>query len=353
MATTAPSGAGAVPAQAPSPAEALAHLVYLFRISRAAQVAAKLGLAGLMRDGPRAPADLAAETGTDPNALRRLLRALAGFGVFAEDAAGRFGLTSLAEPLRSDAPGGSLRDFAILLGEPESWRAWGALEHSVRTGRPAFEHVFGRPLFDYLAANPEPARLFDAAMASRSAQEAATFVAAYDLSDLEGTVVDVGGGRGTLLAAVLRANPALGGVLFDLPHVAEAAREALAAAGLAARCRIETGDFFERVPAGGAVYLLHRVIHDWDDARAGRILAHCRAAMPPRGGRLLLLEAVVPPGNTPHMAKLLDLLMLVWPGGRERDEAEYRALLAAAGFALAQIVPTASPAVSVIEAVPA
>jgi hypothetical protein len=345
-----------VPAAAPSPtpAEALAHLLYLFRVSRVAQVAAKLDLADLLRDGPRAPADLVAATGTDADALRRLLRALAGFGVFAEDGAGRFGLTPLAEPLCSDAPGGSLRDFAILLGEPESWRAWGALEHSVRTGRPAFEHVFDQPLFDYLAANPGPARLFDAAMASRSAREAAAFVAAYDLSGLTGTVVDVGGGRGTLLAAVLRANPALSGVLFDLPHVAEAAREALAAAGLAARCRIETGDFFERVPAGGEAYLLHKVIHDWDDARAGRILAHCRAAMPPRGGgRLLLLEAVVPPGNAPHMAKLLDLSMLVWPGGRERDEAEYRALLAAAGFALARVVPTASPAVSVVEAVPA
>jgi SAM-dependent methyltransferase len=332
----------------PPPAVAMARLAATFWASRAVQVTAKLGLADLLAGGPRPPADLADATGTDPDALYRLLRALAGLGVFATDAEGRFRLTRMGECLRTDMPG-SVHGFAVMLGEPESWRPWGELEHSIRTGRPAFDRVFGEPIFDYFSKHPEAARLFDEGMSSRSAQEAAAFVAAYDLSGVV-TVVDVAGGRGGLLAAVLRVNAGARGVLFDLPHVTEGAREALAVAGLTDRCHVEAGNFFERVPEGGDVYLLHKVVHDWEDDRARAILANCRAAMRP-GGRLLMLEAVVPPGDAPHLSKLLDMTMMVLPGGRERTTLEYEALLASAGLRLVRVVPTASEAVSVVEAV--
>jgi O-methyltransferase domain/Dimerisation domain len=241
------------------PAAALARLAGGFRAARAVQVAARLGLADGLRDGPRHPADLAAATGTHPDALGRLMRALAGLGVLASDALGRYRLTPMGELLRGDAPG-SLRDFVARFGEPEYWRAWGALDHSIATGRPAFDAVFGARLFDHLARNPEAAARFHAGMGGGSARAAAAVVAA--LGDLGGvdTVVDVGGGHGALLAAVLRANPEARGVLFELPQVAEAGRAALAAAGLAGRSRVETGDFFEAVPAGGDLYLLQRIV---------------------------------------------------------------------------------------------
>jgi hypothetical protein len=251
--------------------------------------------------------------------------------------------------VRAGVPG-SVRDYAVLVGEPMVWRSWGGILHSLRTGKPAFDHTFGAPLFEYLAAHPEEARVFDAAMTGRSAAENAAVLAAYDFSGA-GTVVDVGGGQGALLAAILEANPRTRGVLFDRPHVVAAARPRLEAAGLApGRFDLVEGDFFGAVPAGGDIYVLKRIIHDWDDGRARSILRNCRAALS-EAGRLLLVELVVPPGNEPSDAKLLDLLMLVYAGGRERTEAEYRDLLASAGFELARVVPTASN-VSLVEAVP-
>jgi hypothetical protein len=333
-----------------SPAETLIGLLTIFRLSRAIQLAARLGLADLLRDGPRDAGEMAAATGTDADALGRLLRALAGFGVFASDGKGRFRLTPLSDCLRADAPGGSLRGFALLMDSAESWQSWGNLDHSIRTGRPAFEAAFGETFFTYMSTHPEIARIFDEAMSGRSRAESAAFVAAYDLSFAR-TVVDVGGGHGTLLAAVLQASPSAHGVLVDLPHVAEGARDAFAEAGLAERCRVEPGDFFASVPEGGDLYLLHKIIHDWDDARAATILARCRAAMGATS-RLVLLEAIMPTDDAPHHARLLDLSMMVWPGGRERTEREYRALLASAGLRLTRVVPTATEAVSVIEAVP-
>jgi hypothetical protein len=332
------------------PAAALARLASGFWAARAVQVAARLGLADGLRDGPRSPADLAATTGSHPDALGRLMRVLAGLGVLTSDARGRYRLTPMGELLRGDAPG-SLRDFVARFGEPEYWRAWGALDHSIATGRPAFEAVFGARLFDHLARDPEAAARFHAGMGGGSARAAAAVVAA--LGDLggAGTVVDVGGGHGALLAAVLRANPEARGVLFELPQVAEAGRAALAAAGLAGRSRVETGDFFEAVPAGGDLYLLQRIVHDWDDGEAVRLLGNVRAAMPAHA-RLLLVEAVVQPGDAPSHAKMLDLNMLVLVGGRERTEEEYRALLQAAGLALRRVLP-ATADTSVLEAVPA
>jgi SAM-dependent methyltransferase len=280
--------------------------------------------------------------------MYRVLRALAGAGVFVEDEGGRFGLTAIAGPLRSDAAD-SIRAYAVMAGERWVWQSVGALEHSLRTGSPAFEQVFGAPLFDYYAAHPDAAQVSADGLRSVGRGQDAAVVTAYDFTKA-GTVVDVGCGQGGLIAAILAAHPALHGVGFDLPHVAAMARQNLEAAGLSGRCRIEAGDFFKQVPAGGDLYLLRKVIHDWDNERARTILSTCRSAMA-EGSRLLLLEMVVPAGNTPAYAKLLDLLMLVYAGGRERTEVEYRDLLESVGFSLKRIVPTDS-AISIIEATP-
>lgn len=306
-------------------------------VSQSISVAAKLGIADLLEDGPRSPADLAQATQTHPRALYRLLRALASLGIFAENDSGRFELTPLADCLRARAAN-SLRDYAIFLGEDCHWRSWGNLLHSVRTGGCAFEHVFGMQIFDHFARHPEAAQAFDAAMTSRGNLEDRAVAAAYDFSS--GTIVDVAGGRGSLIATILRQNPRARGILFDLPHVVERAAPLIREAGVADRCQLLSGDFFDRVPAGGDIYLMKKIIHDWDDERAGAILANCRAAMA-GDGRLLLLEEVILPGNAPAFGKLIDLSMLVQtPGGQERTEAEYRTLLAAAGLELTRVAAT-------------
>jgi hypothetical protein len=243
----------------------------------------------------------------------------------------------------------SLRAYAILLGEEWHWRAWGRLRHAVRTGECAFEHVSGMQVFDFLARHAEAAKVFDAAMTSRSSIEDRAIAAAYDFA--RGTIVDVGGGRGSLMITILRQNPQARGILFDRPHVIAGAAAPAGEAGVADRCRVLAGDFFDRVPAGGDVYLMKKIIHDWDDERARAILANCRAAMT-AAGRLLLLEQVILPGNGPSFGKVADLQMLVMtPGGRERTEAEYRTLLAAAGFELTRIIPTDCP-LGMIETAP-
>jgi SAM-dependent methyltransferase len=311
-------------------------------------VAAKLELADRVKDGPRGSAELAAATGVNADALHRVLRALASVGVFAEDDRGRFGLTPLAACLRKDVPG-SQWAMAVMMGE-EHFRAWAEVLASVRTGEPAFDRVYGRPIFDYLADHSEAARTFDAAMTGVHGAETAAMLDAYDFAGL-GTLVDVGGGNGTLLVGTLQRNPGLRGVLFDRPHVVERARDNLRAAGLDGRCTVVGGDFFESVPGGGDAYLMRHIIHDWDDERSRVILRNCRRVVRP-GGRLLLVETVIPPGNGASFAKFLDVNMLVIPGGRERTEAQYRDLLGAAGFRLTRVVPTRME-VDVIEAVPA
>src|SRR5215467_160263 len=318
-----------------------------FWISRAICVVARLGIADLLKDGPLDTATLAAAAGVHGPSLYRVLRTLASVGIFAEGADGCFGLTSQAEPLRRDAPD-SIRDYILLVGE--AWYSGPAdyLLHSVQTGRPAFERVHGADFFTFLARDPAAAAVFDAAMTSRSAQENAAIATACDFSGL-GTLIDVGGGHGSCLAAILRANLGLRGVLFDRPQVVTEARPQLEAAGLGERCAVVAGDFFVSLPAGGDAYMLKRVLHDWDDERAGAILRHCHRAMPAHG-RLLVIELVLPPGNAPSLGKLFDLLMLVDLGGRERTEADFRTLLAGAGFELTAITPTPS-LVSVVEGV--
>jgi SAM-dependent methyltransferase len=317
------------------------------QLQQAVHVAARLGIADLLAGGPRAAEELAREAGADPGALRRLLRALAALGVFAEEAGGSWALTPAAELLRAGQPG-SMRAFALWSGGV-SYRVFGALEHSVRTGEPAFDRLFGAEFFEYLAAHPEDGAVFDEMMSWNTAP-LAPLVAARGFAGTE-TVVDVGGGRGELVAGLLRAHPGMRGVLFDHPRVGPRAAAWLQAAGVADRCRVVCGDMLESVPPGGDAYLLKSVLHGLDDEAAARVLRNCRRAMH-GGGRLLLVEFVLPPGNEPFPGKLMDLLMLVGGRGRERTEEEFRSLLAGAGFLLADLVPTPY-GLSVIEAGPA
>jgi hypothetical protein len=328
--------------------EALLRLMIGPWIAQAIFVAAKLDIADRLRDGAQSAAALAAATDVDAAALHRVLRALASVGVFREEGSGGFALTPLAQGLRGDVPN-SLRDYAIMLGERWIWLSLGEMSHSVRTGETAFAHVFAAPIFEYYAANADAASTSARGLATRSAQEDTAIVGSYDFSAAR-HVIDVGGGQGTLLGTILARHRGATGTLFERPQVAAMAQALFDKGDLAQRCRVAAGDFFRSVPAGGDVYLLKKVIHDWDDARAIAVLRACRAAMT-LASRLLLLEPVIGEPNAPGFAKLLDLLMLVVSGGRERTEAEHRGLLASAGLRLARVIATAST-ISIIEAVP-
>jgi hypothetical protein len=311
-------------------------------------VAARLGLADLLADGPRSCDELARSTGTHAPSLLRVMRALASLGVFTEVEAGRFGLTPLSACLRSDAPG-SFRIVPIYLGD-ELYRTFGELLHGVETGERPFDRIYGATYFEYLAEHADAAQVFNEAMtALGAAVENPAVAAAYDFAGV-GTVVDVGGGHGALLASILPANPGVKGVLFDQPAVVESARARIESAGIGGRCTLVAGDFFEAVPAGGDVYALKRIIHDWDDERSVAILTSCRRAMA-GGGKLLVVEDLLPPGDEPSLSKLVDVVMMTILPGRERTVDEYRTLFRMAGFDLSRIVPTASSK-SVIEGTP-
>lgn len=330
-----------------SPSEQLFQIINGFWTSRSVYVAAKLGLADFLKDGPRTAEELAAATDTHAPSLYRILRALASVGIFVEDEQGRFGATPLGDVLRSGVPG-SLRASAISeLGE-DHYDAWGDVLQSVRTGAIAFDHHFGMPVWEYYAQNPEVAKVFNESMSGLTRSIEETVVRSYDFSRGR-TIVDVGGGHGTFLAAILKANPMAKGVLFDAPRVVAGGQAGLRTEELEVRIEAIGGDFFESVPAGGDLYTLKWIIHDWDDAQSITILKNCHRAMA-RGGRLILVEAVIPPRNEPSLGKFMDLNMLVMTGGRERTADEFRALLAAAGFRLNKIITIPSP-VHVIEAV--
>lgn len=311
-------------------------------------VAARLGIADLLNDGAKTAVELAEATGTDAPTLYRVLRALASLGIFSEDEDKRFTMTPLATPLQTGP--GSLRAMALHLGERPSWHAWGELLYSVQTGKTAFPHANGQEIFDYYMQHPESLEPFNEAMTNFSETVIAAIIKGYDFSWAT-KLVDVGGGHGSLLAAVLKVNPNLKGVLYDLAPAAEGAKQRLAAEGVAERCEVVAGDFFESVPAGGDAYMMKHIIHDWDEARALAILLNCHRAMTDNG-RLLLIEAVVAPGNEPSLGKLMDINMLILPGGRERTEAEYADLFAKAGFRLTRYTLTESP-MAVIEGVKA
>ena len=329
-------------------AATLRRMILGYRLSQALHVAARLEIAELLAGGPKSIDELAGAAEADPPSLYRLLRLLAGEGVFEELADGRFAQTPLSEMLRGDHDL-SLRARAVFDGDEGTWRAWGNLLHSVRTGTSAFDHALGTGLFDYLKENPEASADFDALMAEQTGHWTGAIAAAYDFAGLE-TVVDVGGGNGALLAGLLGAHPDLRGVVFDQPHVVAGAPRILEAAGLSERCRIAEGDFFDSVPGGGDAYLLKFILHDWGDEDCAAVLKNCRRAMA-ESGRLLVIEILVEPGNTPDYGRYLDLHMLVVAKGRERSEDEYRALFRAGGFALTRVVPTGTD-LSILEGWP-
>jgi hypothetical protein len=316
----------------------LLRLVNGYYVSQAIHVAASLGIADLLADGTRTSDDLAREAGADPETLYRLLRALASVGVLHEGDGRLFSLTPVGELLRSDVPG-SLHGWAAYAGRPYFWAAWAELLHSVRTGENAFRHVYGQDIWSYRADRPDESVLFDAAMKALTGTSNAALIEAFDFSRF-GTLVDVGGGNGALLASVLAANPALQGVLFDQAHVVAGADQVLEAAGVANRCRIESGNFFEAVPEGGDAYLLKSIIHDWEDEDSRAILRVVRAAMSV-GAALLVVERDLGAPNEDAPTKFSDLNMLVGPGGRERTQDEYASLFESTGFRLVGVTPTA------------
>jgi ubiquinone/menaquinone biosynthesis C-methylase UbiE len=330
------------------PTEVLLQMIVGTWVSRAIYVAAQLGIADLLKDGSHSNDELAKATDVDARSLYRVLRALASVGVFAESEPGYFELTPLAECLRSDR-NDSLRAYAIKSGQPWDWQPWGHVLESVKTGKPVFKNLFGMEIFEYLADNPSAAKVYDEAISSFSGKYPAVITSAYDFSSIH-NLVEVGGGRGSLFAAVLKANPTMKGILFDVPHVIERTKHLIEAEGLKERCELVGGDFFESVPNGGNAYLLKNIIHNWDDERAVVILKNCHRAMQ-ENGKLLVVEMVIPSNNEPFFGKLLDLqVMINYQGGCERTEAEYQTLFETAGFKLTKIIPTTSP-LSVIEGV--
>jgi hypothetical protein len=333
---------------APPPSARMTDLIFGFWTAKAIRVAAILGVADHIEAGPKTAEELAGLVGAHGPSLHRLLRALASVGIFKEDDRRRFAPTPLGSTLRSGVPG-SLRDTAISMLDDGHGRCWDDLLHSLRTGEIACDHVHGTNIWDYYAHHPEEERAFNGAMTGLSQMVGGAVVEAYDFSPF-GKIVDVAGGQGSLLSQILRATPKARGVLFDAPRVVEGAGPNLEAAGVADRVERIGGDFFESVPAGGDLYTLKWIVHDWDDERSLAILKNCRRAMHP-GARLLLVEAVIPPGNEPMWGKFLDLNMLVITGGKERTEREFAALLASAGLRLTRVIPTKSP-VSIVEAEP-
>jgi len=313
-------------------------------ITQAIYVASELGIADLLVEGPRTAEELAEQTNSHGGGLYRVLRALASIGIFSEDAQCRFSLTPIAECLLSDRPD-SLRPFGIMMGA-EFYQSWGNLLYSTQTGEEGFKKRYGVPFFQYMTEHPERHTIYDAAMMVHGIAETEPMLDAYDFSVFK-TVVDVGGGHGRMLAAILKRNPTVEGILFDLPAVADRSCEIISGLGLSGRCRIVGGDFLKSLPAADA-YVMRHIIHDWDDDDAITILRNCREAVNP-DGRILLVETVIPPMDEPCFGKWLDLMMLI-VGGRERTEEQYRRLFSQAGLGLNRIVPTAHE-ISVIEAV--
>jgi hypothetical protein len=331
-----------------SSVETLTDMITAYRLSQLIYVAARLGIADFLADGPKRSEELAALAGVHPHALYRVLRALASNGIFTETEDRSFALTPLAAPLQTGVAG-SVRGVAMMQNQEPRWRAWGELLYSVKTGKSAFEHIYGMSNWEYYAQNPDLFEAFSEGMAELTRQTIPAIVTAYDFAGRE-RIVDVGAGRGHLMAAILAQHPVLRGVIVELPALIDSARKVLETAGVAARCELVAGDYFASVPRGGDVYVLKSIIHGMDEANALRLLRNCRQSMVD-GGRLLVIQVIVPPGNAPARIKMSDLLHLVSGGGQERTEAEYRALFDVAGFKLIGVYPTAA-AFSILEGTP-
>jgi O-methyltransferase/methyltransferase family protein len=329
-----------------SPSAELLGLINGFQISQAIRVAVELGIADCLRDGPRDLSQLARLTGAHERSLSRLLRALCAVGIFVEEQQGRFSLSPMADLLRSDV-GGSLAPWARLAMRDYLWSAWAATLHGVRTGVTPFDHVHKQSVWEYRTQRPEESAVFDLAMASITEDAASAVVEALDLGFCR-HLVDVGGGKGLLLARMLEANPGLQATLLEQPHVAPSATAYLERAGLSHRCKVVAGDFFMRVPEGGCAYLLKSILHDWDDVMCVSVLKACRRAMS-AGATLIVVDQIVGfPDTNPDT---MDLNMMVVTGGIERTEAEFAELFAKSGFTLSRVVPTPS-SLSIIEGRP-
>jgi O-methyltransferase domain/Dimerisation domain len=322
-------------------ATALLRMIWGTHISRAVYVAAELGIADLLADGPLSSDELARRTGTHQPSLYRVLRLLAALGVFAQDDSATFSLTVVGDRLRTDAPAG-LRSWATFLDAIDAVRGFEHILDTVRTGRSGFEVAHRTALFEWLDRHPEKSAEFDAAMSERTAAFAPSVATGHDFSDTR-TVVDLGGGHGTLLLEILRRHPHLEGVLFELPAVANRARAEIEKADVADRCEVIAGNFFRRFPEGGDCYILANVLHDWNDSEATAILTNCRRAMGKHGSVLIVERRIPQTDGDPIPALLSDINMLVITGGRERTDDEYAQLLEAAGLRLAGITPATFP----------
>ena len=355
MNTTGPDVSTQAATAPPTEAERVAAvqllpMVWGIHISRAIYAVAELGIADLLAAGPASSAELSRATGTHEPSLYRVLRLLAALGVFAEPEPRRFELTLLGDRLRSDAPAG-MRSWAMLLETIGGIRPFEHILDTVRTGKPGAGIALGTDIFSFFAQHPQHAAGFDAAMSERTAAYAPSVAATCDFSDLR-KVIDVGGGKGTLLVEILRRHPHLQGIVFEAPAVAARAEAVLDAADLGDRCEVLAGDFFTAVPPGADCYILANVLHDWDDARAVEILGNCRRAMA-GAGRVLIVERLIPDDPADAVPTLLsDINMLILTGGQERTNDEYGGLLAAAGLRLTAVRRVAAP-YGVIEGRPA
>lgn len=329
------------------PEDILSQMLWGGLIQQSIYAVTKLGIADLLAEKSQTADELALRTGMHAPSLYRVLRTLASVGIFAENADGKFELTPIAAPLCNDAPN-SMRDFALMLGGEWHWRMFGEVMHSVKTGATAQAKACGAELFEYLANNSEDAEVFNRAMTSHSLAAVPAIVEGCDFSSI-GKLVDIGGGQGILLAGILKANPQMQGILFDMPSVIAGESDLLEKEGVAARVEKVSGDFFQSVPASADAYIMKHIIHDWTDEQSIKILQNIHSATN-ENGKVLIVEMVVPVGNEPSPSKILDLQMLIGTGGKERTEKEYRKLLEAAAFRLTRVVPTRSP-LSIVEAV--
>jgi len=317
-------------------------------IAGAVSCLAQMGIPDLVETGPKSAAELASQIGADSEALYRLMRATASVGVLSEGPDGKFSETPMSAVLRSNGKP-SLRAFAIMGGREWHGRGWSRLEYCVRTGQQAMEQIYGTPIFEYLKQHPEEAQIFNDAMTSISTADSPAVVDAYSFDGIR-SIVDVGGGHGLLLATILSRNPQMKGTLYDEPHVVEGAKNG-PLEPVMERCTLASGDMFSSVPAGADAYIMKHIIHDWPDELCVKILKACRKGANP-GGKLLVVDDVIQPGNDFYPGKFLDLQMLIFPGGKERTEKQFRELFAAGGWKLNRVVPTATP-ICIVEGIPA
>lgn len=318
-------------------------------VSRIVNMAARLDLADHLADGAKTAGDLAGRLEVQERALHRLMRSLSSLGILRDEGEGKYGLTPLGEAMKEGAPGAA-KDAVLSMGGNAMWKVWEHFDHSMKTGEPATEKALGMPIFDYMGQHPELAKQFNGAMVGIHGAEPPAVAAAYDFSQF-GTVTDIGGSTGNMLGHILTRHTEQKGVLFDLPHVVKDAPPLLEEYGVADRVTIEEGSFFDSVPAGSDAYILSHIIHDWSEEQCLTILRNCRDAMHD-DSKLLIVEFVLPEGDEPHIGKMLDIVMLVLPGGEERTPAEYSELLSKAGLKMTNVIPTNSPA-SIVEAMKA